>query len=330
MVGGRTGLSLITMLLLAFSLLTTEYYVSRANAACYSSVSSVLVSRFPTLSSYVSLSNYTVVSSSLNYADVEILVFKWASRGVSIEIQAIEETCEIVLFEAVVDSRYINESRLNSLLSKLEAGVRRWFTDTKSLVSNTSDAEVLGGQLVIGNTPVYFLDPNYVTTIPVVVRYFVYPSPPIIIYAFINHFPAVKKQLTHIPNFNLSEEEATETLKNKLNVTEYRGITKSYVILRGVLRPAYVIALTPYKNVAILADNGEVIKQETITNTQETREDSLLTTHLQLVLVLTALAITVTYVVWLKRRHSLISALKPSRTRITLPTKRNRNVGSAT
>lgn len=300
-----TSLSVITILLLTFSFLATEYYIPRINAACHPSVSNVLVSRFPLTSNYVSLNNYTLVSSNLNYTNIKILIFRWVSRGVSVEVQAIEETCEIIRFGATVDSRYFNESSLNSLLNELEVGVRKWFTDTKNLVGNTSDVKVLGGQLVVGDTPVYLLDPDYVTTIPVVVRYFIYPSPPIIIYAFINYFPAVEKQLTQIPDFNLSEEEATEILKNKLNITEYRGITKSYVMLYGVLRPAYVIALTPYKNVAILADSGELITQKTATNTQEITENNQITTYLGLALVLIASAIAVTYIVWLRRRHSL-------------------------
>lgn len=250
----------------------------------------------------MNLSNYTVVSSNLNYTDLKILVFKWVSRGVSVEVQATKETCEIVSFEVVIDARYVNES---SILDELEAGVREWYNDTKKLVSSTSRTEVLGGQLVVGDAPIYFLDPNYVTAIPVVVRYFVYPSPPIVIYKFVNYFPAVRELLTQIPDFNLSVDEVKEILKNELNITEYRGISKSYVILYGTLRPAYIVAVTPYKNIAILADNGEIITQKIATTTQAAPEGNQLTTYLGLALTLVALAVVATYLIWLKKHRSL-------------------------
>ncbi|MEO3993183.1 MAG: hypothetical protein QN229_02580 [Desulfurococcaceae archaeon TW002] len=297
---GVSVLGVLTVFLLVFSSLITGYSSPHVNITCYSSVSSVLASRFPRLSSYVDLSNYTVVSSNLNYTDLIILVFKWISRGVSVEVQATKETCEIVSFEVVIDVRYVNES---SILNELEGGVKEWYNTSKKLISSTSRAEVLGGQLVIGDAPIYFLDLNYVTATPIVVRYFIYPSPPLVIYKFINYFPAIRELLTQIPNFNLSVGEVEEILKNKLNITEYRGIIKSYVILYGMLRPAYVVAVTPYKNIAILADNGEIITQKT-TTTQAIPESNQLTTYLGLALILTVLALATTYVVRLKKHHS--------------------------
>jgi len=302
-VSKHISLSILTLFLLTLSPLATGYPLPHANTACHLSVSNFLASRFPLLSNYVNLDNYTVISSNLNYTDLKILVFKWVSRGVSIGIQVTEETCEITRFEVTVDSRYLNESNLNNLLNELETGVEKLFSDVKDLVSNTSNARIIGGQLVVNDTPIYFIDPNYVTATPALVRYFVYPSPPIVIYTFINYFPAVKKLLTQVTNFNLSEEEAIETLKNKLNITEYRGVTRSYVILYGVLRPAYIIAITPYKNVAVLADNGEVLTQKTATNTQATPEDNQLIMYLGLTLILAGSAIAVTYIFWLKRRR---------------------------
>lgn len=52
--------------------------------------------------------------------------------GVSVEVQAVEETCDVIRFEVVVDSRNINESTLNTLLSRLEASVKDWYSDTKT------------------------------------------------------------------------------------------------------------------------------------------------------------------------------------------------------
>lgn len=295
-------LSFLTLLLLLLSPLTEAYFSPHTKATCYSSVNYVLVSRFPELSNYVNLSNYSVVSSSLNYTDLRILIFKWFSRGISVEVHVDRDSCEIIRFEATVDSRYFNESGFEYFLNELEEGVKEWYSDSKELVSITSGAEVLGGQLVINDTPIYFLDPNNVVVIPALVRYFVYPSPPIIIYVFINYFPVVKGLLTQIPNFSLGESEVTEILKNELNITEYRGITKSYVILDGALRPAYIIAITPYKNIAILADDGEVLTQKTATNTQTTTKNNKLTTYFGITLVLIALAMIVTYMVWLRKR----------------------------
>jgi len=301
---GKDAVSSLLMLhLLILSLLTAAYFLPHTRVACYPSVNHVLVSRFPELSNYVDLSNYSVVSSNLNYTDLKILVFKWFSRGTSVEVQVVEDTCEIIRFEVIVDARYVNESGLEDFLSELEAGVKEWYSESKSFVGNTSRAEVLGGQVVVGDAPIYFLDPNYITVTPVIVRYFIYPSPPVVIYAFTNYFPAVKKLLTQIPNFSLSEEEAAEILKNKLNITEYRGLTKSYVILYGALRPAYIVAVTPYKYVAILADNGEILTQKTATNTQVTPESNRVITYFGLVLVLAAIAVIATYTVWL-RKHS--------------------------
>ncbi len=298
---GNIVLGVLTIFLLAFPSLITAYSQPHVDTTCYSSVRSVLASRFPGLSIHINLSNYIVVSSNLNYTDLKILIFKWISQGVSVEIQATEETCEIVSFEVIIDTRYVSEA---SILDELEAGIREWYSNTKKLVSNTSRTEVLGGQLVAGDAPIYFLDPNHVTVTPVLVRYFVYPSPPIVIYKFINYFPAVRELLTQIPNFNLSMDEVKEMLKNKLNVTEYRGISKSYVILYGTLRPAYIVTVTPYKNIAILADSGEIITQKIATTTQATPEGNQLTTYLGPALILAALAVVTTYLVWLKKRRS--------------------------
>lgn len=297
-----TSLGVLTLLFLTLPTLTAGYLSPHASTTCYSSVSQVIASRFPALSNYVDLNNYTMASSNLNYTDMKILDFRWVSRGASVEVQTTEKTCEIIRFEAIVDARYFNESVLNNLLSKLEAGIKEWYSDSKNLVSNIPGAEVLGGQLVINNAPIYFLDPDYVVVTPVVIRYFIYPSPPIVIYAFINYFPVVDELLTQIPNFSLSEEEVVEILKNKINITEYRGITKSYVILYRTLRPAYIVAVTPYKNVAILADSGEILTQKTTTTSQETLEGNQATAYVGLALVLIASAIVITYLTWLRRR----------------------------
>ncbi len=296
-------LRVFTLLIIAFSILTITYSSPRVSSTCYSSVRYVVTSRFPELSSYVNLSNYSVVSTNLNYTDLKVLVYRWVSHGVSVEVQTVEETCDVIRFEVIVDSRNINESNLNTLLSRLEAGVREWYNDVKNLISTTSIAEVLGGQVVVNDTPIYFLDPTYVTIAPITVRYFVYPSPPIVIYSFVNYFPVIKKLLVQTPSFNLSVEEVKEVLKNTLNITEYKGITKSYVILYGVLRPAYVVAVTPYKNVVILADNGEILTQKTATNTQTAPGGNQTIVNLGLALILTALSLLVAYMIWLRKRR---------------------------
>ncbi len=296
-------LKVFTLLIIAFSILTITYSSPRVSSTCYSSVRYVVTSRFPELSSYVNLSNYSVVSTNLNYTDLKVLVYRWVSHGVSVEVQAVEETCDVIRFEVIVDSRNINESNLNTLLSRLEAGVRDWYNDIKNLISTTSIAEVLGGQVVVNNTPIYFLDPTYVTIAPTTVRYFIYPSPPIVIYSFVNYFPVIKKLLVQTPSFNLSVEEVEEVLKNTLNITEHKGITKSYVILYGALRPAYVVAVTPYKNVVILADNGEILTQKTATNTQTTPGGNQTIVNLGLALILTALSLLVAYMIWLRKRR---------------------------
>lgn len=301
--GRYGGLSVFTLLLIAFSLLAITYSSPRVGSTCYSSVRYVLISRFPELGDYMNLSNYSVVSTSLNYTDLKILVYKWVSQGVSVEVQAVEETCDVIRFEVVVDSRNINESTLNTLLSRLEASVKDWYSDTKNLISTTSIAEVLGGQVVVNDTPIYFLNPTYVTIAPITVRYFIYPSPPIIIYSFVNYFPTIKKLLAQIPDFNLSEEEVREVLENTLNITEYKGITKSYVMLHETLRPAYVIAVTPYKNVIILADNGEILTQRTATDTQTTPGGNQTIMNLGLALILTAFSLLIVYVIWLRKRR---------------------------
>jgi len=302
-VGKDLGLSVFTLLLIVLSLLTITYSSLRVSSTCYSSVRYVMVSRFPELSDYVNLSNYSVASTNLNYTDLKILVYKWVSRGVSVEVQATEETCDVVRFEVVVDTRNINESILNTLLDRLEANVKDWYSDTKNLISATSIAEVLGGQVVINDTPIYFLDPTYVTITPITVRYFVYPSPPIVIYSFVNYFPTIKKLLAHIPGFNLSEEYVKEVLEKNLNITEYKGITKSYVVLYGVLRPAYVVAVTPYRNVVILADDGEILTQRTATGTQTTPGSNQTIVNLGLALILTAFSLLIAYVIWLRKRR---------------------------
>ncbi len=301
--GKDAGLSVFTLLLIAFSLLVITYSSPRVSSTCYSSVRYALISRFPELGDYMNLSNYSVASTSLNYTDLKILVYKWVSQGVSVEVQVAEETCDVIRFEVIVDLRNINESTLNTLLSRLEAGVKDWYSDTKNLISTTSIAEVLGGQVVVNDTPIYFLDPTYVTIVPITVRYFIYPSPPIVIYSFVNYFPAIKKLLAQIPNFNLSEVEVREVLENTLNITEYKGITKSYVVLYGTLRPAYVVALTPYKNAVILADNGEVLTQRTAINTQTTPGGNQTIVNLGLALILTAFSLLIAYMIWLRKRR---------------------------
>ncbi len=277
---------------------------AQGSHACYSSIKHAIEFRLPELSSYVNLSDYTVGTSSLSYTSAELLVFRFNSQGISITAHTLN-SCELVFLEIMVDARYADDvSTLNSLLNSLENGVKNWHDDLKAAVGSIEYLEVVGGQLVINNTPAYFVDEDAITITPVLVRYYVYSSPPITIFSLINQYPVVKDLIANIPNFSVSVEDALTLLKSRANLTGYRGITKAYVVLARSVRPAYVIAVTPYRNLVVLADSCEVLGQRTLASTEEVQPSNEATSFLSLLLIIAAVVAGV-YIIN-KLRGSLI------------------------
>lgn len=277
---------------------------AQGSHACYPSIKHAIEFRLPELSSYVNLSHYAVRNSNLNYTSAELLVFRFNSQGISITAHTLN-SCELVFLEIVVDARYTgNASTLNNLLNSLEKGVKNWYDDLKATAESVEYLKVIGGQLVINNTPVYFVDRDAVTITPVLVRYYVYPSPPITIFSLINQYPVVKDMIANIPNFSVNVEDALTLLKNRVNLTEYRGVAKAYVVLAGSVRPAYVVAVSPYRNLVVLADSCEVLSQRTLTSWEEAQPSNEVTSSLSILLIVVAV-VTGVYIIS-KLRRSLV------------------------
>jgi len=293
------------MLLIVSSSLTSvlktsnTFYVADNDLETCLNVVKTLVSRYiPSLK--LNLSKYEVLNEQVytQYTGFKTQVFKLnLSNAVKLEVTAsiINQTCYAIKFEVTLDFRGLNATEQQTLPNIISDGIVEMFNDLKKLMTSYSNVSIVGGQLIINETPVYFFKKDVVSLTPAILTYRIYSAPPLSFYIVFNEYPLLEGlvKTSHI-RFNLSEVEALDKLK-KFNVSSYKKVFKAFLIYETQLRPAYVVVIDPSTTAVVMGDTGEayhpLYSKSTIAAEERTNEYPTITYVIYLMLLVVVLAL---------------------------------------
>lgn len=265
---GKTSSYLyVMMLLIVSSSLTpvlktsnTSYVADNDLETCLNVVKTLVSRYIPSLK--LNLSKYEVLNEQVytQYTGFKTQVFKLnLSNAVKLEVTTsiINQACYAIKFEVTLDFRGLNATEQQTLPNIISDGIVEMFNDFKKSMSSYSNVSIVGGQLIINETPVYFFKKDVVSLTPATLTYRIYSAPPLSFYTVFNEYPLLEGlvKTSHI-RFNLSEVEALDKLK-KFNVSSYKKVFKAFLIYETQLRPAYIVVIDPSTTAVVMGDTGE-------------------------------------------------------------------------
>jgi len=303
---GKTSSYLyVMMLLIVSSSLTpvlktsnTSYVADNDLETCLNVVKTLVSRYIPSLK--LNLSKYEVLNEQVytQYTGFKTQVFKLnLSNAVKLEVTTsiINQACYAIKFEVTLDFRGLNATEQQTLPNIISDGIVEMFNDFKKSMSSYSNVSIVGGQLIINETPVYFFKKDVVSLTPATLTYRIYSAPPLSFYTVFNEYPLLEGlvKTSHI-RFNLSEVEALDKLK-KFNVSSYKKIFKAFLIYETQLRPAYIVVIDPSTTAVVMGDTGEAFhplySKSTIAAEERTNEYPSITYVIYLMLLVVVLAL---------------------------------------